>query len=153
MVNLSARQLASPGLSERIARVLAAHQLPASALGFEITETLLIEQFDYTADVLRSIRHLGCSVGLDDFGTGYSSLSYLRRLPIDFVKIDESFIADIDTDIQANAIVGAIITMAEALGLETIAEGVETEAQAASLRELGCSLAQGYLFGRPLGGE
>jgi diguanylate cyclase (GGDEF)-like protein/PAS domain S-box-containing protein len=153
MVNLSARQLASPGLPERIARVLAAHQLPASALGFEITETLLIEQFDYTADVLRSIRHLGCSVGLDDFGTGYSSLSYLRRLPIDFVKIDESFIADIDTDIQANAIVGAIITMAEALGLETIAEGVETEAQAAALRELGCSLAQGYLFGRPLSGE
>jgi hypothetical protein len=82
MVNLSARQLASPGLPERIARVLAVRRLPASSLGFEITETLLIEHFDYTVDVLRAIRQLGCRIGLDDFGTGYSSLSYLRRLPL-----------------------------------------------------------------------
>ena len=150
IVNLSARQLASPGLPQRIARVLAARQLPASALGFEITETLLIEHFDYTVDVLRAIRELGCRVGLDDFGTGYSSLSYLRRLPIDFLKIDGSFIADIDTDPQSNAIVGAIITMADALGLAVVAEGVETETQAGSLRDLGCTLAQGYLFGRPV---
>jgi diguanylate cyclase (GGDEF)-like protein/PAS domain S-box-containing protein len=150
MVNLSARQLASPGLPERIARVLAARHLPASALGFEITETLLIEHFDYTVNMLRAIRHLGCRVGLDDFGTGYSSLSYLRRLPIDFLKIDGSFITDIDKDPQSNAIVGAIISLASALGLEVVAEGVETEAQADSLRELGCAFAQGYLFGRPV---
>jgi EAL domain-containing protein (putative c-di-GMP-specific phosphodiesterase class I) len=150
MVNLSARQLASPGLPERIARVLATRRLPASSLGFEITETLLIEHFDYTADVLRAIRELGCRVGLDDFGTGYSSLSYLRRLPVDFLKIDGSFIADIDSDPQANAIVGAIITMAEALALEVVAEGVEREAQADALRDLGCGFAQGYLFGRAI---
>jgi EAL domain-containing protein (putative c-di-GMP-specific phosphodiesterase class I) len=150
IVNLSARQLSSPGLAERIARVLAVRRLPASSLGFEITETLLIEHFDYTVEVLRAIRQLGCRVGLDDFGTGYSSLSYLRRLPIDFLKIDGSFIADIDSDPQANAIVGAIITMADALALEVVAEGVEREAQAHSLRELGCGLAQGYLFGKPV---
>jgi diguanylate cyclase (GGDEF)-like protein/PAS domain S-box-containing protein len=150
MVNLSARQLASPGLPERIARVLAVRRLPASSLGFEITETLLIEHFDYTVDVLRAIRQLGCRIGLDDFGTGYSSLSYLRRLPIDFLKIDGSFIADIDSDPQAHAIVGAIITMADALALEVVAEGVEREAQADSLLDLGCGLAQGYLFGKAI---
>lgn len=149
LVNLSARQLASPGLPERIGRTLSAHRLPASSLGFEITETLVIEQFDYTADVLRQIRELGCAVGLDDFGTGYSSLSYLRRLPISFVKIDGSLTADIDTDCQARAIVGAIVTMADALGLEVIAEGVEAESQATALREVGCSLGQGYHLGRP----
>jgi diguanylate cyclase (GGDEF)-like protein/PAS domain S-box-containing protein len=150
MVNLSARQLASPGLPERIARVLATRRLSASSLGFEITETLLIEQFDFAVDVLRAIRQLGCGIGLDDFGTGYSSLSYLRRLPIDFLKIDGSFIADIDSDHQSNAIVSAIITMADALTLDVVAEGVEMEAQADSLRELGCGFAQGYLFGRPV---
>ena len=100
--------------------------------------------------MLSAIRQLGCRVGLDDFGTGYSSLSYLRRLPIDFLKIDGSFSSEVDTDPQANAIVGAIITMADALGLEVVAEGVETEAQASSLRSLGCTLAQGYLFGKPV---
>ncbi|HEY2430920.1 MAG TPA: bifunctional diguanylate cyclase/phosphodiesterase, partial [Acidimicrobiales bacterium] len=149
VVNLSARQLASPGLPDRIARVLAAHRLPPSSLGFEITETLVVERFDYVVSVLHAIRNLGCQVGLDDFGTGYSSLGYLRRLPIDFLKIDGSLTADVDSDCQARAIAGAIITMADALGLEVVAEGVETEAQATELRGLGCQLAQGYFFGRP----
>jgi diguanylate cyclase (GGDEF)-like protein/PAS domain S-box-containing protein len=149
MVNLSARQLGSPGLPERIARVLAARRVPASAMGFEVTETLLIEHFDFAVHTLSAIRQLGCSVGLDDFGTGYSSLSYLRRLPIDFLKIDGSLSADIDKDDQSRAIVGAIITMSDAMGLEAICECVETEAQVATLRELGCTLAQGYLYGRP----
>jgi diguanylate cyclase (GGDEF)-like protein/PAS domain S-box-containing protein len=150
MVNLSARQLASPGLPDRIARILANEHLPASSLGFEITETLLIEHFDYTINVLRAIRQLGCRIGLDDFGTGYSSLSYLRRLPIDFLKIDESFTAAIDVDPRANAIIGAVITMADALGLDVVAEGVETQAQATALRQLGCTLAQGFLFAPPV---
>jgi EAL domain-containing protein (putative c-di-GMP-specific phosphodiesterase class I) len=150
IVNLSARQLASPRLPERIARVIKANCSGGNALGFEITETLLIEHFDYTVNVLRALQELGCRVGLDDFGTGYSSLSYLRRLPIDFVKIDESFIANITTDSQANAIVGAIVTMADALGVEVVAEGVETEAQATAVRDLGCAFAQGYFFGRPV---
>ena len=116
---------------------------------FEVTETLLVEHFDFAVQTLSAIRQLGCRVGLDDFGTGYSSLSYLRRLPIDFLKIDGSLSADIDTDVQARAIVGAIITMSNAMGLEVICECVETKAQAATLMELGCTLAQGFLYGRP----
>ncbi len=149
MVNLSARQLATPGLPERIARVLAARHLAPACLGFEITETLLVEDFDYTVGVLSRIHQLGCKVGLDDFGTGYSSLGYLRRLPIDFLKIDRSLAADVDTDRQAAAVVGAIIAMADALGIVSVAEGVETQGQASALAELGCALAQGHFFGRP----
>ena len=148
-VNLSPRQLASPRLPERIAHTLAIHQVASGAVGFEVTETMLIEHFDYAADVLRRIRELGCPIGLDDFGTGYSSLSYLRRLPLDFLKIDGTLTAGIDDEPQARSIVGAIVTMADALNLDVTAEGVETEAQATTLAELGCEHAQGYLFGRP----
>ena len=123
--------------------------MPPEALGFEVTETLLIEHFDYAAAVISRIRGLGCPVGLDDFGTGYSSLSYLRRLPLDFIKIDGDLITGIDHDEQARSIVGAILAMSEALNLDAIAERVETPTQAAVLTELGCSHAQGYLFGRP----
>ena len=148
-INLSARHLASPRLHERIARVLATQRLPGSALVFEITETLLIEQFEYAVTVLKALRDLGCLVGLDDFGTGYSSLAYLRRLPIDFLKIDGSLVAGIDTDEQSRAITHAILTMGRALGLYTVAEGIETDAQADTLLDIGCELGQGYLFGRP----
>jgi diguanylate cyclase (GGDEF)-like protein/PAS domain S-box-containing protein len=148
-VNLSARHLASPGLPERISRTLASQRLPGSALAFEITETLLIEQFEYAVIMLNALRDLGCLVGLDDFGTGYSSLAYLRRLPIDFLKIDGSLIADIDSDPQSEAITQAIITMGHALGHYIVAEGVETEAQAEALRAIGCEFGQGYFFGRP----
>ena len=148
-INLSARHLASPGLHERISRILITQRLPGSALVFEVTETLLIEQFQYAVTVLKALRDLGCLVGLDDFGTGYSSLAYLRLLPIDFLKIDGSLVADIDTDPQSQAITQAILTMGRALGLCTVAEGVETEAQAATLHDMGCELAQGYLFGPP----
>jgi len=120
-------------------------------MDFEVTETLVITQFDYVVDVLTAIRDLGCRVGLDDFGTGYSSLGYLRRLPIDFLKLDGSLTDGIDHDGQARAIVGAVVTMAEALGLAVVAEGVEAEAQATALRQVGCEFAQGYLFGFPLG--
>jgi len=149
MVNLSPRQLAAPNLPDRIARTLAARQVAPSALGFEVTETLLIEHFDYCATVFCQIRQLGCRVGLDDFGTGYSSLGYLRQLPLDFVKIDGSLTAGIDDDEQARAIVGAIVAMAGALHLDVIAEGIETQAQADTLTTLGCRQAQGFLFGRP----
>lgn len=148
-VNLSGRQLASQGLTNRIARLVSSQGLPPSALAFEVTETVLIEQFEYATAVLRSIRDLGHEVGLDDFGTGYSSLSYLRRLPIDFLKVDRSLVADVDSDAQARAIAGAIVTMGGALGLDVIAEGVETAAEARTLEELGYEYGQGYLFGRP----
>ncbi|MGA2835087.1 MAG: EAL domain-containing protein [Acidimicrobiales bacterium] len=149
MVNLSARQLASPGFSERIQRGLASHGVPAASVGFEVTETLLMENFDFAVDVIGEIRRLGCRVGLDDFGTGYSSFGYLRRLPVDFVKIDRSLTAGIDVDVRARHIVAAIIDMVSALGQEVVAEGVETEAQAGVLADLGCGFAQGYYFGRP----
>jgi len=149
LVNLSPRQLASPRLVERIDGILRSRQVAPAAVGFEVTETLLIEHFDYAADTMSRIRELGCPVGLDDFGTGYSSLSYLRRLPLDFIKIDGTLTQDIDTSQEAQSIVGAVIELASALGLDVIAEGVETHSQAATLNELGCPQAQGYLFGRP----
>lgn len=148
-VNLSPRQLMTPGLTDRVARALAAHRCPPQALAFEITETTLIEHFDVTYEVLQRLRGLGCSVGLDDFGSGYSSLGYLRRLPIDFLKLDKSLIADVDHDPGAVAIVRAVLAMADALGLHVVAEGIETEAQETVLRQLGCPSGQGYLLGRP----
>lgn len=149
-VNLSARQLASPGLPARIARVLNRQQLHPCSVGFEVTETLLVENFEYAANILRAIRTLGCRVGLDDFGVGFSSLSYLRQLPIDFLKIDRSLITNIDKDPQVAAIVRAIITMADALELDAIAEGVETIEELDLLRNLDCNFGQGFLIGKPI---
>ncbi|HET6966177.1 MAG TPA: EAL domain-containing protein [Acidimicrobiales bacterium] len=148
-VNLSPRQLASPGLPERISRALRAHRLAPSLMAFEVTETLLMTEFDYAAGVLGRIRAMGCPVGLDDFGTGYSSLGYLHRLPLDFLKLDGKLTAGVADDDQAAAVVRSVIGMAEALGLDIVAEGVESEAQAARLRDLGCRFGQGYLYGRP----
>lgn len=148
-VNLSGRQLATPSLRHRIARVISSHGLSPADLGFEVTESVLIEQFEHARSVLDAIRELGCRVGLDDFGTGYSSLSYLRRLPLDFLKVDRSLVADVQSDAQARTIVGAIVTMARALGMDVIAEGVSDEAQAVVLEDLGCEYAQGFYYGRP----
>ena len=147
-VNLSARQLASPGLSARIARTLRARKVVPGSLSFEITESLLMTEFEYVVKVLEEIRNLGCAVGLDDFGTGYSSLSYLRRLPIDFLKIDRSLVVAVE-DPQGASILEAVVRMAAALGLGVIAEGVETEEQASALVQVGCNIGQGYLLGRP----
>jgi diguanylate cyclase (GGDEF)-like protein/PAS domain S-box-containing protein len=145
-VNVSARQLAIPSLPRILDTLVVAHA-DRSAMAFEVTETLLIEEWEYTAKVLGDIRRLGFRVGLDDFGTGYSSLAYLRRLPIDFLKLDRSLVADVDGDRQARAIIGAVIQMARALDLEVVAEGVERESQAVALAELGTDQAQGHLFG------
>ena len=145
-VNLSPRQLATPGLP-RILDALVTARADRESVQFEITETLLIDEWDYTAGVLAELRRLGYRVGLDDFGTGYSSLAYLRRLPLDFLKIDRSLVADVDHDHQALAVAGAIIDVAAALELEVIAEGVERESQAETLLELGADQAQGFLFG------
>jgi diguanylate cyclase (GGDEF)-like protein/PAS domain S-box-containing protein len=145
-VNLSPRQLATPGLP-RILDGLVTARTDRESVQFEITETLLIEEWEHTAGVLAELRRLGYRVGLDDFGTGYSSLAYLRRLPLDFLKIDRSLVADVDRDRQARAVAGAIIAMADALELEVIAEGIERESQAETLMELGADQAQGFLFG------
>jgi len=145
-INLSPRQLADAGLPRILDGLVAAHGA-RSAVQFEITETLLIEEWEHTSGILAELRRLGFRVGLDDFGTGYSSLGYLRQLPLDFLKIDRSLVADVDVDRQARAIVGAIINMADALDLDVVAEGVERESQARVLADLGAEEAQGHLFG------
>ena len=147
-INLSARQLVVPGLPRVVARLVDAH-CDRQNVQFEITETLLIDEWEHTARVLAGLRGLGFRVGLDDFGTGYSSLAYLRRLPLDFLKIDRSLVADLDTDREARSVFGAVVKMAEALGLQVIAEGVEREQQVEVLQEAGAYAAQGYLFGVP----
>jgi EAL domain-containing protein (putative c-di-GMP-specific phosphodiesterase class I) len=122
-------------------------------LGMEITESALIDDPENAAATLTRLKDMGVTISLDDFGTGYSSLSYLKRFPIDILKIDRAFVRDIATDPDDAAIVTAIITMAQSLKLEVVAEGVETHQQLAFLRARGCHAAQGYLFGKPMPAE
>ncbi|HET9613993.1 MAG TPA: diguanylate cyclase [Candidatus Limnocylindrales bacterium] len=150
-VNLSARQFASPSLVDDIREILAATGLPADRLELEITESVLLEEGDDSATTLRALRELGVHLVLDDFGTGYSSLSYLRRLPLDTIKIDRSFVDGIDTDTAGSnlPIVQAVIALAHGLGIEVVAEGIETAGQASRLRELVCDRGQGFYYARP----
>ncbi|MBB5897046.1 EAL domain-containing protein [Kutzneria kofuensis] len=148
-VNLSARQANRPDLAATIERALAETGLEPSGLTLELTETVLMEADAATLRQLERIRELGVGLGIDDFGTGYSSLTYLKRLPVSFVKIDRSFVAGLVTDPSDREIVTAVIRLGQALGLTTIAEGVEEPAQFEMLRALGCDQAQGYLLGRP----
>jgi EAL domain-containing protein (putative c-di-GMP-specific phosphodiesterase class I) len=148
-VNLSSRQLAVPGLAEDIARALKQSGVAPERLALELTESVLIEE----TDALEGLRALGVRLMLDDFGTGYSSLDYVRRFPPDAIKIDRSFIAPLADDAGARHIVQAIVAMAAGLGVGVIAEGVETEAQAVALREIGCEVAQGFGLGRPAPAE
>lgn len=119
----------------------------------EITETILIEDFQAVYDKLKLLRDYGLRISLDDFGTGFSSLSYLKKLPIDTLKIDKSFIDTVLVDSATRVITEAIINMVKALGFESIAEGVEEEAQYEYLHSIGCDAIQGYLFGKPLSAE
>lgn len=148
-INLSARQLRDPNLIRSIERMLSEHKVAYSALEFEITEGSLLEDMRDSVAVLLRLRKKGCSIAVDDFGTGYSSLSYLRRLPIDRVKIDQSFVAALPKPEDA-AITRTIIELAHSLGLKVTAEGVETDRQLGVLRGYGCDQAQGYLFAKPL---
>ena len=148
-VNVSVRQLIQSDFAITLEQALRDNGLPARHLTLEITESLLIGQDSVTEERLRQIRALGVKIAIDDFGTGYSSLAYLQRLPFDCLKIDQSFIRNLSKSAQDMAIVTAVLRMAEGLGVTAVAEGVETEAEAMRLRELGCAFAQGYLFGRP----
>ncbi len=150
-VNLSARQLSEQGLPETVAAVLRSTELPAGSLTLEVTESMLMEDPDASIAVLERLSNMGVHIAVDDFGTGYSSLSYLRRLPVDELKIDRSFVSGIATNTDDLAIVRAVISLAHSLGLGTLAEGVETREQLDRLRDLGCERAQGYLFSRPVG--
>ena len=147
-VNVSAVQLHEPGFAGLVADVTAKSGVSPSSLVLEITEGVLVRP-EKTLEVLQELRTLGVGIALDDFGTGYSSLGYLRRLPLDFIKIDRTFIEDLGIEDGDNSIVRAINDLARNLGLRVIAEGVETEEQARSIAGLGCELAQGYLYSRP----
>ena len=149
-VNISAVQFRHADIAELVASVLAESGLAPGLLEVEVTESVLMEDVDLICDALQRIKSLGVALAMDDFGTGYSSLSYLKRFHLDKLKIDRSFIMDLPNDADDAALTVAIIGMAAALGLATIAEGVESEAQCDFLREKGCQQVQGYLFARPL---
>lgn len=149
-VNVSAFQLGSMSLCAKVTRALEDAGIPASRLEIEVTESVLIGDDRMPINVLTALRNAGVRLALDDFGTGYSSLSYLRRLPFDRIKIDRSFIIDIANDAGSAAIVKAVITLARDLGLDVIAEGIETHEQLDTLRALGCPEIQGYLIGKPM---
>ena len=152
-VNLSARQFSSPSLETSVELALAETGCPAGLLQLEITESMLMEQADESLETMRQLRSIGVKLSIDDFGTGYSSLSYLKRFPVSKLKIDRSFVNDITVDSTDAAIVDTILSLALKLGLRTVAEGVETPEQLASLKQMGCTEYQGYLFSRPCPSE
>jgi EAL domain-containing protein (putative c-di-GMP-specific phosphodiesterase class I) len=149
-VNLSPRQFQHERLTAMVESAIEESDIPPQALELEITESLSMRDSDLTVGRLSHFRAMGIRVSLDDFGSGYSSLSHLRLLPIDTVKIDRSFITDLRDGAAEKTIVQAIVTMAQALELRVVAEGVETADQQRILTELGCDEIQGYIFSRPL---
>jgi diguanylate cyclase (GGDEF)-like protein len=148
-VNLSPAQFIQPGIEATVAEVLRQTGLPPNRLELEITEGTLMDDAQNALRVLTALKALGVKLAMDDFGTGYSSLSYLRKFPFDKIKIDRSFISDVEDDTEAETIVQAIIAMSRSLRLDVTAEGVETKQQLSMLRALGCNFVQGYLLGKP----
>ena len=149
-VNLSVRQLEAPGLVEQVASVLAETKLPAELLRLEVTETTVMQRVEEVIPLLQALKGLGVQLAVDDFGTGYSSLSYLARLPVDVLKVDQSFVRNLGTDSGAGVIVHATVALAHALHMEVTAEGIELAEQAARLRRQHCDHGQGYYFARPM---
>jgi diguanylate cyclase (GGDEF)-like protein len=148
-VNVSALQLHNPGFIAEIAQAIAIDAHAADGLELEITESLIMEDVKHCITSLKAIRAMGITIAIDDFGTGFSSLSYLARLPVDTLKIDRSFVLEMNAP-EGLALVSTIIILAHALKLKTVAEGVETEEQASQLRSLDCDEMQGYLFSKPV---
>ena len=148
-INISPLQMNSTSLVSTIVHALAANRLDPSRIELEITESVLMADTGFALDRLRQLRDMGLRISLDDFGTGYSSLSYLRMFPFHKIKIDQSFVRDIETDTESRAITQATLTLAQLMGLRCTAEGVETLFQASFLREHGCDELQGYLVGKP----
>jgi diguanylate cyclase (GGDEF)-like protein len=151
-VNLSARQVAQSDLLERIKEALETSRLSPHCLKLEITESVVMENAEAAALMFKQLRALGVQLSIDDFGTGYSSLSYLHRFPLNYLKIDRSFVTRLTTD-NDNAIVRTISTLARNLGMEVIAEGIETEEQYQQLKMLGCEYGQGFLFSHPVNNQ
>ncbi|MDP2795096.1 MAG: EAL domain-containing protein [Sulfurisoma sp.] len=149
-INISAHQLRQPDFVARVARALGEHGLTGADIELELTESLAMRDPAATIEILKALRDMGVMLAIDDFGTGYSSLSYLKLLPIHRLKLDRSFVMDIETDPNDAAICAATIALAHNLGFKVVAEGIETERQHDYLRRLGCDYGQGYLFSRPL---
>jgi EAL domain-containing protein (putative c-di-GMP-specific phosphodiesterase class I) len=152
-VNVSVRQLRDPGLRVDLERLIIHHAIHPSDLVLEITETALVHDIDVMETELKALKEVGVRIAIDDFGTGYSSLVHLRRFPIDILKIDKSFIDGITRGSEDAAIGKAVIKLARALNIQTVAEGVERADQQVELRRIGCDFAQGFLFGRPSPGD
>ena len=149
-VNISAQQLRQGSLVSLVRQVLDETGLPARLLELELTESLLLENVESVISTFQQLRSLGILLAIDDFGTGYSSLSYLKRFPVHYVKIDQTFIRDISTNSEDAAITRAIIAMAHGLELKVVAEGVETQAQMDFLKAQHCDELQGYLISEPV---
>lgn len=151
-VNLSSKQFSQPDLIKQIDQILRSTNLDAGCLKLEITESAIMENTEAAAAMLLQLRILGVELYVDDFGTGYSSLSYLQRFPVGALKIDRSFISNIGIQGEDSEIVQTIVTLARKLGMEVVAEGVETAEQLAQLKALGCTdgQGQGYFFSKPL---
>jgi len=150
IVNFSATELRHPECVGAIEESMRKAGLGAGSLGLDVTESAFIDALEGNARALDRIKRMGVRISIDDFGTGYSSLSYLKRLPADTIKIDKSFVGGLGEDPEDTAIVRMTIELAHTLGMEVIAEGVETEGQAELLKEMGCDMAQGYHFAKPL---
>jgi diguanylate cyclase (GGDEF)-like protein len=149
-VNVSVRHLQAGCLAPDVARALAASAVPPGNLVLEITESVLLDNEDRLASDFGILREMGCVLALDDFGRGWSSLAYLARLPVDILKMDREFVAEIERDSRGAALVAGVIELGRSLGMDVVAEGVETPGQAALLQDMACRYLQGYLFGRPM---
>ena len=149
-VNVSARQFNQENFIETVSGILTTTGLDPRCLKIELTEGTLMQNGHATVAMLDRLHAMGVQLSIDDFGTGYSSLSYLKRFPIDQIKVDRSFVTNITTDPNDAALASAIIAMSHSLGIQTVAEGVETEAQLEFLHQRDCDQIQGYLFSRPL---
>lgn len=149
-VNVSALQFAENEFLQRVQNALKSFNMPTNVLELEITENILMQDPNSTTELLIALKELGVRIAIDDFGTGYSSMTYLKKFPVDILKIDQTFIRDLDKISNDAAIVEASIYLAEKIGLETIAEGVETLGQLEFLQKTGCHIIQGYYFSKPL---
>ena len=149
-VNLSGKQVSSNQEVETIKRIINSGEIRPQQLKLEVTETLMLENFDQSKKVLNNLRNLGATIAIDDFGTGYSSLSYLHQLPLDTLKIDRAFINKIEKNKKSLQIVEAIMNLSNTLDINVVAEGIETEKQMSILTNLGCDFCQGFHISKPL---
>jgi EAL domain-containing protein (putative c-di-GMP-specific phosphodiesterase class I) len=149
-VNVSSKQFRQPDFVAQVEKAVSKHKIKAASLKLELTESLVLDNVEDTIDKMNALKEFGVSFSMDDFGTGYSSLSYLKRLPLDQIKIDQSFVRDITTNKTDMLMVKTILDLGKNFGMNVIAEGVETEIQLQMLEMSGCTSFQGYLFSKPV---